>query len=155
MTLIVMSESSSGLHDHAGFWLRRLSDKVHISFERKLALHGATVSRWSVLVTLFRGEGETVGEIALYLQTDAAAVSRLVDRLQEKGLVQREEDPTSRRRVPIHLTTTGRALTPTLIELANRNDESFFEVLSAEEHTQLMSLLQRHDRHADTIVQEN
>lgn len=150
-----MNDSSSGLHDHLGFWLRRLSDKVHVSFERKLAAHDVTVSQWNVLVTLYRGDAETVGEIARFLQTDPAAVSRLVDRLQEKQLVRREDDPASRRRVPIGLTDRGRDLTPVLIELADRNDEAFFHVLSADEHAELMSTLQQLDRHADLVKQES
>ncbi len=149
-----MKESTSGLHDHVGFWLRRLSDKVHVSFERKLAAHDVTVSQWNVLVALYRGNGETVGEIARYLQTDVAAVSRLIDRLQDKELAQRVTDPASRRRVPIELTARGRALVPTLIELADQNDDAFFHVLSAKEHQHLVSLLQQLDHHADSIAQE-
>ena len=58
-----------------------------------------TVAQWNVLVTLYQGEGETVAEVARFIETDAAAVSRLVDRLAEKGLVARFADPASRRRV--------------------------------------------------------
>ena len=92
-----MSEPASGLRDHLGYWLRRLSDEVHLSFERKLAAHGITVAQWNVLVTLYRGEGQAVAEVARFIETDAAAVSRLVDRLGEKGLVARSPDPASRR----------------------------------------------------------
>ena len=125
-----------------------------MSFERKLATHDVTVSQWNVLVTLYRGNGETVGEIARFLQTDVAAVSRLVDRLQEKELVQRSEDPASRRRVPIVLTERGHNLVPMLIDLADQNDESFFHVLTAEKHAKLLSMLQQLDRHADSVKQE-
>lgn len=149
-----MNESLSGLHDHLGFWLRRLSDKVHVSFERKLANYDVTVSQWNVLVTLYRGEGETVGEIARYLQTDVAAVSRLVDRLESKLLVARSIDPQSRRRVQILLTERGRDLVPVLLDLADQNDASFFDMLTADEHAQLMALLKRRGRHADAIVKE-
>jgi hypothetical protein len=34
-----------GLHDHVGYWLRRLSDEVHTSFERQIAARGVTVAQ--------------------------------------------------------------------------------------------------------------
>ena len=138
-----MSGSTSGLHDHVGYWLRRLSDEVHLSFERKLAAHGVTVAQWNVLVSLFRGEGETVAEVARFIETDAAAVSRLVDRLAEKGLVARSADPASRRRVLLALTPRGAGLVPMLVELADQNEEAFFGTLPPAQRAELAGLLQR------------
>jgi DNA-binding MarR family transcriptional regulator len=138
-----MSRSASGLRDHLGYWLRRLSDEVHLSFERELAAHGVTVAQWNVLVTLYRGEGETVAEVARFIDTDAAAVSRLVDRLAEKGLVARSADPASRRRVLLALTPRAAGLVPVLVQLADRNDEAFFGTLPAAQRAELTGLLQR------------
>ena len=138
-----MSGSASGLHDHVGYWLRRLSDEVHLSFERKLAAHGVTVAQWNVLVTLFRGEGETVAEVARFIETDAAAVSRLLDRLAEKGLVARSADAASRRRVLLALTPRGAGLVPMLVELADQNEEAFFGTLPLAQRAELAGLIQR------------
>lgn len=138
-----MGRRGSGLRDHVGYWLRRLSDEVHLSFERKLAAHGVTVAQWNVLVTLYRGEGQTVAEVARFIEADAAAVSRLVDRLAEKGLVARSADPASRRRVLLALTPPAAALVPVLIQLADQNDEAFFGTLPAAQRAELARLLQR------------
>ena len=138
-----MSGSASGLRDHVGYWLRRLSDEVHLSFERKLAAHGVTVAQWNVLVTLYGGDGETVAEVARFIETDAAAVSRLVDRLAEKGLVARSADPASRRRVLLTLTPPAAALVPVLAEIADHNDEAFFGTLPPAQRAELAGLLQR------------
>jgi DNA-binding MarR family transcriptional regulator len=146
-----MSESVSGLRDHAGYWLRRLSDEVHLGFERKLAAHGITVAQWNVLVTLYRGEGETVAEVARFIETDAAAVSRLVDRMAEKGLVARSADPASRRRVLLTLTPPAAGLVPVLAGLADQNDEAFFGTLPPAQRTELAGLLQRLVSEARTL----
>jgi DNA-binding MarR family transcriptional regulator len=138
-----MSGSASGLRDHVGYWLRRLSDEVHLGFERKLAAHGVTVPQWNVLVALHRGEGATVAEIARFIETDAAAVSRLVDRLAEKGLVTRSADPASRRRVLLALTPSAGELVPALVELADQNDAAFFGTLTDTQRTELAGLLRR------------
>jgi DNA-binding MarR family transcriptional regulator len=150
-----MSTSVSGLHDHVGYWLRRLSDEVHLSFERKLAAHGVTVAQWHVLVTLHRSEGETVAEVARFIETDAAAVSRLVDRLVEKGLVARSADPASRRRVLLALTPAAAGLVPALVELADQNDAAFFGTLPPAQRAELAGLLQRLLSEARTVSREN
>ena len=150
-----MSRSASGLHDHVGYWLRRLSDEVHLSFERRLAAQGVTVAQWNVLVTLHRGEGETVAEVARFIETDAAAVSRLVDRLAEKGLVTRSADPASRRRVLLALTPPATRLVPALVELADHNDEAFFGTLPPAQRAGLAELLQRLLSQARTVSHDN
>jgi DNA-binding MarR family transcriptional regulator len=138
-----VSDSLSGLRDHLGYWLRRLSDEVHLSFERRLAEHGVTVAQWNVLVSLYRNESDTVGGISRFVELDVAAVSRLVDRLVEKGLVVRLSDPSSRRRIPLELTRKARKLVPVLIDLADENDETYFGALTKQQRFELVDLLKR------------
>jgi DNA-binding MarR family transcriptional regulator len=133
----------SGLRDHLGYWLRRLSDEVHGRFERELAEHGVTVSQWAVLITVHRGDATTTREVARYLDIDAGAVSRLVDRLTAKGLMTREPDPASRRTLRLALTDTGRDLTPRLAEIADRNDAHFFARLDPDQRHQLEDWIRR------------
>ncbi|HLH82755.1 MAG TPA: hypothetical protein VKV38_05780 [Trebonia sp.] len=40
--------AESGPRDRAGYWLRRLSDEVHASFERQIAARGVTVAQGNV-----------------------------------------------------------------------------------------------------------
>ncbi|MFE9559126.1 MarR family winged helix-turn-helix transcriptional regulator [Streptomyces sp. NPDC006703] len=134
-----MTSSTSGLRDHLGYWLRRLSDEVHGRFERELAKHDVTVSQWAVLITLYRGDATTTREVARYMGIDAGAVSRLVDRLAAKGLTIREPDPASRRTVRLTLTDAGRDLAPRLAEIADRNDAHFFAALEPNQRRQLES----------------
>ncbi|MEU6670075.1 MarR family transcriptional regulator [Streptomyces sp. NPDC046727] len=134
-----MTSSTSGLRDHLGYWLRRLSDEVHGRFERELAEHDVTVSQWAVLITLYRGDATTTREVARYMGIDAGAVSRLVDRLAAKGLTTRQPDPASRRTVRLTLTDAGRDLAPKLAELADRNDAHFFAALEPDQRRQLES----------------
>ena len=129
------------LQDHVGYWLRRLSDAVHGRFERQLAVHGVTVAQWNALVAVYHGEATTVRALARFIHIDPAAVSRVIDRLEEKGLMARMADPTSRRRVRLALTAAGRALVPALIRVADRNEEAFFGGLGTAERRQLLERL--------------
>lgn len=137
------SSGSSGLHDHLGHWLRRLSDEVHSRFERELAQHDVTVAQWTVLITVYRGDAATAGEAARFIGIDAGAVSRLVDRLVAKGLMAREPHPESRRSLNLVLTDAGRELTPVLADLADRNDAYFFDGLAGDQRVQLEAWIRR------------
>ncbi|MEU8033401.1 MarR family transcriptional regulator [Streptomyces sp. NPDC049099] len=136
-----MSEIS-GLHDHLGYWLRRLSDEVHSRFEAELGRHDVTVSQWGVMVSVFHGH-DTTKAVAAHMDIDPGAVSRLVDRLTAKGLVRREPDPASRRTVRLVLTDRGHALVPELAELADRNDAHYFGSLDAGQRRQLEEWIRR------------
>ncbi|MEU7062890.1 MarR family transcriptional regulator [Streptomyces sp. NPDC046161] len=138
-----MTAPTSGLRDHLGYWLRRLSDEVHARFERQLAEHGVTVSQWTVLITVYRGDATTTREVARYADIDAGAVSRLVDRLIAKGLISREPDPGSRRILRLTLTDAGRDLAPRLAEIADRNDAYFFAHLDPDQRLQLEEWIRR------------
>ncbi|MGW2646274.1 MarR family winged helix-turn-helix transcriptional regulator [Streptomyces sp. NPDC001393] len=128
--------NTSGLHDHLGYWLRRLSDEVHSRFEAELGRHDVTVSQWGVMISVFHGH-DTTKAVAAHMDIDPGAVSRLVDRLVAKDLVRREPDPASRRTVRLVLTDAGRALVPVLAGIADRNDAHYFGSLDAAQRRQL------------------
>ena len=77
------------------------------------------------------------------------AVSRLADRLAEKALIERAENPDDKRAHSLALSRAGRALVPYLADLADKNDAEFFGVLSDMERQLLRKILQglvlRHD----------
>ncbi|MGV4980999.1 MarR family winged helix-turn-helix transcriptional regulator [Streptomyces sp. NRAIS4] len=133
---------TSGLHDHLGYWLRRLSDEVHSRFEAELARHDVTVSQWGVMISVFHGH-DTTKAVAAHMDIDPGAVSRLVDRLMAKGLIRREPDPSSRRTVRLVLTDQGQALVPVLAELADHNDNRYFGSLDAGQRRQLEQWIRR------------
>ena len=135
--------TENGLRDHVGYWLRRLSDEVHTSFERQLAAHDVTVAQWNVLVTVYRGDATTTGEAARFIGIDPGAVSRLVDRLAAKKLITRSADPQSRRSLRLELTPAGQALVPVLIGIADQNDTAYFGSLPPTEQTELVRLLRQ------------
>jgi DNA-binding MarR family transcriptional regulator len=131
----------SGLRDHTGYWLRRLSNLVHQTFERKLAEFDITVSQWNVLVAIYRDDARTPLELARFIDIDTGAVTRLVDRLALKGLIMRVADATDRRSICLELTEKGKQLVPQLIQRADLNDQQFFSVLTPSEHEQLKMMI--------------
>lgn len=84
----------------------------------------------------------TQAELAERLLVDAPAVSRLVDRLEEEGLVKRRAGE-DRRCVRLQVTEASRAEIEVLEEESRRLDEDAARYLTAEEMAELKRLLEK------------
>ncbi|MDH3236894.1 MAG: MarR family transcriptional regulator [Alphaproteobacteria bacterium] len=133
----------NGLYDHAGYWLSRLQAEMHSQLERRLAAHGVTAAQWGVLIGLHEGASQTVRGLAAFLSVDGGAVTRLIDRLEGKGLVQRRVDRTDRRSVILSLTEAGEALIPPLVQAVDEHDAATLGGLSVTERRQFLAVLSR------------
>jgi len=62
-----------------------------------------------LLTAIERSEPATLNQVAAAVKRGAPAISRAVDTLVRKGLVERQADPDNRRRLALRLTESGRA----------------------------------------------
>jgi DNA-binding MarR family transcriptional regulator len=85
---------------------------VTSSLVRRVDLHmqplELTGMQWEPLLMLWLGRADTVAGLARVIQMGDASMSRMLDRLEEKGLVRRERSDSDRRVVNLHLTPKGR-----------------------------------------------
>jgi DNA-binding MarR family transcriptional regulator len=77
------------------------------------------------------------------LGTDTAGMTKLLDRLQAKELIQRQRHPADRRAVLISLTEQGQALLPRLRPAFGRVTSQLLAGFTEEEITQLTGMLHR------------
>ncbi|MGK5027633.1 MarR family winged helix-turn-helix transcriptional regulator [Janthinobacterium sp. RB2R34] len=122
----------SELEAHLGYWLRFISNHVSQSFQKKTEANGVTVSEWVVLREMFRLGCTSPTVLAQVAGMSKGAVSKLIDRLESKGMVSKSILLADRRQHSIELTTEGEALVPVLADMADRNDEEFFGQLPPE-----------------------
>lgn len=138
----------SPLEAHLGFWLRFVSNHVSACFQQLLEEKGVTVTEWVALRTLWSQAETTHAELIQALGMTKGAASKLVSRLEEKGLARRQLADGRAREQSLSLTPIGRGLVPELAVLADSNDEYFFGHLSAAERHALklamQALVQRH-----------
>jgi DNA-binding MarR family transcriptional regulator len=135
---------ASKLTEHIGYWMRLVSNNVSYSFARKLEASGVTVAEWVVLREMYGGDETTSpSAVAELTGLTRGAVSKLMSRLLEKGLVHRDESANDRRYQDIKLSAKAIQLVPKLAGLADKNDEEFFSGLSKPERRQLTELLQK------------
>jgi MarR family transcriptional regulator, organic hydroperoxide resistance regulator len=71
---------------------------------------GLTYPQYLVMLTLWEGAPQSVGDIGERLYLDSGTLTPLLKRLEAAGLVSRERDATDERRVLVTLTKAGRAL---------------------------------------------
>lgn len=114
-------------------WHDRVSQVLQADLERRFATHGVSPAQFRLLAALARGESDTVRGLATMLRLDGGAVTRLADRLQAKGLVLRERDPTDARSIRLSLTEAGTALVPILDAEADAHERAWFGSLSYSE----------------------
>ncbi|HTI71272.1 MAG TPA: MarR family transcriptional regulator [Candidatus Limnocylindria bacterium] len=137
-----MSKSTpSNLDAHLGYWLRCLSNFVSHSFADKLDQQDISVAQWVVLRTLYDNDAVKLNEAAEQVGVDKSSLSRMVERLVQKGLVDRSEGG-DRRSVRLSLTPAGMKLVPQLAKLADDNDTEFFHTLTPKKRTEFLTTIQ-------------
>jgi DNA-binding MarR family transcriptional regulator len=92
-----------------------------------------TMAQFRALVVVNHRRGITVGELGCQLSIGQSAASLLVDHLVRRGLVERAEDPTDRRRALLGCTPGGEALLAELRHLSRKNLKEWLDLLSDEE----------------------
>ncbi len=92
--------------DSFGFLITDLTRLFRAEFERRIATSetGLTAAEARTLSHIARAEGARQSVIAERLNVEAMTLSAMVDRLEARGLVMRETDPTDRRAKRLRLT---------------------------------------------------
>ncbi|WP_395703169.1 MarR family winged helix-turn-helix transcriptional regulator [Aquabacterium sp.] len=105
--------------------------------------HAITHMESKVLGYFAQHPGATQSELAEHSGRDKAQLARLIKRLLEIGLLQREPDADDRRQLRLRLTPEGRAVQRTLQQQRQRLAKAAVAGLSTGEQAQLRTLLLR------------
>ncbi|UEM23263.1 MarR family transcriptional regulator [Skermanella mucosa] len=122
---------------HTGYWLRIVSNAVSQDFARKVADEGVTVAEWVFLRALHDADAMAPSVLAEKMGMTKGAISKLAERLLEKGLLSRTDNPGDKRAHSLSLTEAGRKKVPVLAALADENDAEYFGTLTAREREAL------------------
>jgi DNA-binding MarR family transcriptional regulator len=95
-------------NDSVGYLMRRVLLALTQDTDKRLEPHGLTHAQWGPLFMIRKSGSATVAELARELQIDPGAMTRLLDRLESKGLCKRLRSTDDRRVVNVALTDEGR-----------------------------------------------
>jgi len=112
-----------------GYLVRKLTNSIQRHVDSKMQIHGLTHSQWGPLMLIVNGKGNTAGALARELDMDAGAMTRMVDRLEDKGMLKRVSSDNDRRVAHLELTRKGRAaikvVPDSLAEILNHHLRGF------------------------------
>ncbi|KAA9377419.1 MarR family transcriptional regulator [Microbispora cellulosiformans] len=125
-----------------GSLLNQVGRELRTVVDGMLAPYDLTAQQAALLLSAARQE-TSPNRLAPELGTDTAGMTRLLDRLEAKGLVRRRRHPDDRRSVVVEVTGQGRALVPRLAPVFGRASARLLAGLSEEEVRLLTALLER------------
>ena len=129
--------------ESVGYLMRRILNIVAQEVERQLEPSDLTNAQWVPLFKLFMGSASTVAELARQCQLDAGAMTRLLDRLEAKGLCRRVRSLDDRRVVNIELTDEGVIAAKGIPVVLSRVQNAHLAGFSTEEFETLKGFLRR------------
>jgi DNA-binding MarR family transcriptional regulator len=129
--------------DSVAYLMRRILSLIALAVERELACTGLTNAQWVPLLKLHMGKASTVAELARECDLDAGSMTRLLDRLEAKGLCLRERSLQDRRVVNLVLTDTGRSAAERIPAILSRVQNAHLAGFSMQEWALLKTMLTR------------
>lgn len=134
---------NSALEGHLGYWLRRVSNHVSGTFAKALQERQVSVAEWVVLSHVDEHPEIRPAELAETIGLTRGAISKVLDKLEDKKWLTRKALEADNRGQLLYLTHQGRRILPELGEIADRNDRRFFECLNTREKAMLGQVLRK------------
>jgi DNA-binding MarR family transcriptional regulator len=129
--------------DNVGYLMRLILSSMAHDIDAQLAGSDLTNAQWLPMLKLHQGHASTVAELARACNLDTGAMTRLLDRLEAKGLCKRIRSETDRRVVNIALTENGREVAHGIPQVLCSVLNQHLTGLNVDEFSNLKNLLQR------------
>jgi DNA-binding MarR family transcriptional regulator len=149
----------SDIYDNASFQAGRhigaLVSRVKVEFlaaldselaqDKRLAPLEMSAAQYVIVANLASGPGEpkSAADLCKVISYDAGAMTRMLDRLEAKGLVRRTRSSQDRRLMNLELTEEGRAAYPRMREISMSIANRFLRGFTKAEARQLEGFLNR------------
>ena len=126
---------------HIGYLLADNSRLARWAFDQQVREIGVTGPQARLLLILSRRPGENQGFYAEQLEVEPITLCRMVDRLEESGMIERRRDPADRRAWQLHLTPKSQKIVAKLQLRVDALVDDMLCGLSPEERDEFARLL--------------
>jgi len=126
-----------------GRLLSQVKMELMEALDREFAPLDITAAQYVILVTLAEGPTDSASGLCKGVSYDPGAMTRMIDRLERKGLVRRVRCPADRRKINLELTPEGKAVYPKLIDSAVAVLNRYLRGFSRDEIAELETYLKR------------
>ena len=129
--------------DSMGFIVSRTGAKMKNYLLQKFRPLDITTEQWGLLARLSVQSGISQKELSEKSCKDQPNITRILDKLEEKGLIRREANPDDRRGFLVFLTESGSSLREKAVSIVRATLSETLKGFSEEETVLLKTLLNR------------
>ena len=136
-------ETQAGFGRNFGFLVHDVSRLIKRRFDRKARQTGLPITRRQAAVMLYiaRNEGVSQSEVATWLDLEPIALVRMLDKLNDEGLVERRAHPTDRRIRTLWLTPAAQPTVTRILAINNAIREEAFAGMPAKARDIVIDIL--------------
>jgi len=126
-----------------GYLLKRVGALLTLTLDRRLQPFEMTHAQLGIFLKLLHGNANTAADLARELSTDAGAMTRMLDRLEEKGFVERTRSCADRRVIQVTLTEKGLQVADQMKQVVIEGLNHHLQGFSEQEIEQFKDFLRR------------
>lgn len=127
--------------DSIGYLVKRSHRLMQERIEGLFADQGFTLQQWVVMMHIRDGLALTTADLCRELHHDSGAMTRLIDQLEERQLIERRRNPQDRRVIELSLTDSGNEMITKLIGVVTNSLNVLLDDFTRDEVKMLKSLL--------------
>ena len=136
------------LEDQPGYFIRRLQQIAVAIFLEETQAHGVTPVQYAALHAALQQPGLDQRTLAATIGFDTSTIGGVIDRLERRGLIERQASPTDRRVRLLRVTPEGAAMVAEVVPAMLKAQQRILAPLPAAERPQFVAMLR-------TVVEAN
>ncbi|QOP41400.1 MarR family winged helix-turn-helix transcriptional regulator [Sulfurimonas marina] len=138
-----MENKEFNLPESYGYHFNIIFVNIKRMMEIKLKPYNLTHLQFSILINIYKNNVTTQKEMLKYINGDEASITRLIDRLESKGYLNRVQSTEDKRKKSLVLTKSGITLSKEIIGCAREVNKELTKDLNEDEAKVLLKLLQK------------
>lgn len=131
------------MKEHTGYCLYKFAQKLRAQYELRLEDLQMIAPQGGILTMLDSVGDMTQVELGQYLSIDKATAVRLIDGLEQQGMIERINDTKDRRAKILRIKPLGKKILAKVQKIRADLENEIFSTLSLEERQQFKKLLQK------------
>jgi DNA-binding MarR family transcriptional regulator len=136
------SEREQDISQYLSYLLASANRRVHVGLTRSIATEEVIEEHWRILHVLSDERGRSMGDLAELVLLNSPALTKNIDKLVSKGLVQRAADAQDSRRVLVYISDLGLETFARLNKTVDAHHQTMTRILGARKTEQLKRLLE-------------
>lgn len=129
--------------DTVGFLIWDANRAMNREFSERIAQHGLSLGLWPFLRALWEKDGLTQRELSEKVRMKGPTTVAALNKLEDRGLVRREENRKDARKINVFLTPDGRKVYRKVIPEVEAVNRQCLDTLSEQEQNDFKNMIKR------------